>query len=248
MKKQFGSLKKAILTFGLAFGVLAAPAQTLQEVVYLKNGSIVRGTVIEQVPNESLKVQMADGSIFVYPMSEVAKIAKEAPVQPAAAEKAESDSYGWNTGTRYRGFVGEGYVFGVGGWKEDRLTTYTSHGCQFNPYLYAGLGAAVTYWCDSEVAGVPVFAHVRSELHQTLRKNVSPYAEIKAGYSFGDTDGFYFSPSLGCHFYFGHSKVGISAGLSYVMQRVTVEHYGWGYYYTDRQNAHGLELSVALDF
>lgn len=50
---------------------------TWQDVVYLKNGSIIKGLIIEQVPNESLKIQTADGSIFVYEMDQVAKIAKE---------------------------------------------------------------------------------------------------------------------------------------------------------------------------
>jgi hypothetical protein len=50
---------------------------TWQDVVYLKNGSVIKGLIIEQVPNESLKIQTADGSIFVYEMNQVAKIAKE---------------------------------------------------------------------------------------------------------------------------------------------------------------------------
>ena len=50
---------------------------TWQDVVYLKNGSVIKGIVIEQVPNESLKIQTTDGSIFVYEMNQVAKIAKE---------------------------------------------------------------------------------------------------------------------------------------------------------------------------
>lgn len=49
----------------------------LQDVVYLKNGSIIRGLIIEQVPNVSLKVQTADGNVFVFQMDEVAKITKE---------------------------------------------------------------------------------------------------------------------------------------------------------------------------
>lgn len=47
------------------------------DVVYLKNGSVIRGMVIEQTPNLSLKIQTKDGSIFVYKMEEVEKITKE---------------------------------------------------------------------------------------------------------------------------------------------------------------------------
>lgn len=47
------------------------------DVVYLKNGSIIRGMIIEQTPNVSLKIQTKDGSVFVYKMEEVEKMAKE---------------------------------------------------------------------------------------------------------------------------------------------------------------------------
>jgi hypothetical protein len=47
------------------------------DVVYLKNGSVIRGLIMEQIPNETLKIQTADGSLFVYKMEEVVKITKE---------------------------------------------------------------------------------------------------------------------------------------------------------------------------
>ena len=47
------------------------------EVVYLKNGSIIRGIIIEQTPNVQIKIQTKDGSVFVYKMDEVEKITKE---------------------------------------------------------------------------------------------------------------------------------------------------------------------------
>lgn len=77
------------------FITIVASAQTTQEVVYLKNGSIVRGVIIEQIPNESLKIQTADGSVFVYKMNEVQKIAKE----QAKSNRSYGEKYynaGWN--------------------------------------------------------------------------------------------------------------------------------------------------------
>jgi hypothetical protein len=47
------------------------------DVLYLKNGSVIRGMIIEQTPNVSLKIQTKDGSIFVYDMEDVLKFAKE---------------------------------------------------------------------------------------------------------------------------------------------------------------------------
>jgi opacity protein-like surface antigen len=60
-----------------------------QDVVYLKNGSVIRGMIIEQIPNQSLKIQTADGSLFVYTFEEVEKITKEAPVETSARPPKE---------------------------------------------------------------------------------------------------------------------------------------------------------------
>ena len=47
------------------------------EVVYLKNGGIVRGVIIEQIPNVQLKIQTIDQNVFVFKMDEIEKITKE---------------------------------------------------------------------------------------------------------------------------------------------------------------------------
>jgi len=59
-------------------GILSLPllAQTT-DTVYLKNGSVIRGSVIESIPNETIKIKTKDGSVFVYNQSEVEKITKE---------------------------------------------------------------------------------------------------------------------------------------------------------------------------
>lgn len=48
-----------------------------QDVVYLKNGSIIRGMIIEQIPGISLKLETRDGNVFVYKMEEIEKMTKE---------------------------------------------------------------------------------------------------------------------------------------------------------------------------
>ena len=52
-------------------------AQTTVDVLYLKNGSIIRGSIIEQVIGESIKIRTADCSIFVYRLDEIQKMTKE---------------------------------------------------------------------------------------------------------------------------------------------------------------------------
>lgn len=65
-----------LVLFLLATGHAEAQ-QPMIDVVYLHNGSIIRGFIIEQIPSESLKVQTRDGSVFVYEMAEVQRIVRE---------------------------------------------------------------------------------------------------------------------------------------------------------------------------
>ncbi len=55
-----------------------AEAQELQDVVYLKDGSIIRGTIVEQVPGESILIQTVDGNRFRYVLEDIDRMAKEA--------------------------------------------------------------------------------------------------------------------------------------------------------------------------
>ncbi len=55
--------------------------QALPDTVYLKDGSIIHGRVIEEVPGESLKIRTRVGNVFTYQMTDVAKISHHhAPV------------------------------------------------------------------------------------------------------------------------------------------------------------------------
>jgi Outer membrane protein beta-barrel domain len=52
-------------------------AQEDIDVVYLKNGTIIKGKIIEQVPNQSYKIKTRNGSIFVCKIEEIEKITVE---------------------------------------------------------------------------------------------------------------------------------------------------------------------------
>ncbi|MCX6245864.1 MAG: hypothetical protein NTU98_14305 [Bacteroidetes bacterium] len=70
-------------SFFLAFIILAlllplhSKCQAYDEdVIHLKNGSVVRGIIIEQIPEQSVKIQTADKSVLVFKMDEIEKIDK----------------------------------------------------------------------------------------------------------------------------------------------------------------------------
>lgn len=71
-------MKKYLTLILLVITATASFSQNnYQDVVYLKNGSVIRGVIIEQVPNQSIKIETADKSVFVYQMNEIEKITKE---------------------------------------------------------------------------------------------------------------------------------------------------------------------------
>ena len=71
--------KSALLFFCIyLFSVLSSYAQPgSEDVLYLKNGSIIHGMIIEQIPGQTIKIQTRDKNIFVYKVEEVDKIVKE---------------------------------------------------------------------------------------------------------------------------------------------------------------------------
>ncbi|MCX7985258.1 MAG: hypothetical protein N3A63_10200 [Bacteroidetes bacterium] len=73
------TINKVFFLFVFLFFIITSIVytQTIKDVVYLKNGSIVKGTIIEMIPNQSIKIQTGDGSIFVYSMAEIDRITKE---------------------------------------------------------------------------------------------------------------------------------------------------------------------------
>lgn len=93
-----------LLTLLLSISTYVA-AQNYTEVVYLKNGSIIKGVIIEQVPNVSLKIKTSDGSLIICQMSDVEKITKEERYTRDYRKEANNRKAARNTLKGYKGFV-----------------------------------------------------------------------------------------------------------------------------------------------
>ena len=250
-------MKKYLLTFILAIIAMCGftcAAADFTEVVYLKNGSVIKGLIVEQIPNKTITIKTENGSLIICNYDEVLRITKEEN-RLSYNSNGDIDTYelhGWEKSPRYRGFVGDTYTIGIGDWAYDRNLLWTSHGCQILPYLYAGIGLGANYFVDSETWTLPIFAHVRGEIHNVIRRNFSPYLDIKGGYNVLDVEGGYFSVESGIHFYFGHSITGISIGVGYNLMTYNDSFHGYypGYYssYSTTNILDGIHFSVAFDF
>lgn len=72
-------MKKIIfaIVISIATAFCASAQNQYDDVVYLKNGSVIHGVIIEQIPNQEIKIQTKDGNIFVYKIDDVQKMTKE---------------------------------------------------------------------------------------------------------------------------------------------------------------------------
>jgi hypothetical protein len=70
-------MKKIFIILFLAIAFVSIQSQTIRDVLYLKNGSVIYGSIIELIPDQQVKIKTSDGSIFVYPYADIQKITKE---------------------------------------------------------------------------------------------------------------------------------------------------------------------------
>jgi hypothetical protein len=226
-------IAKGVLTTSLSLFCLGISAQqNWTEVVYLKNGSIIKGIVVEQNPNESIKVRTSDGSLFVYPISDVEKITKEmAPNRSGRAYDSygsENSSYSSYSSSShgahksgYRGFAEFGYC------GNSSIALTTSHGYQFNDHIFLGAGLGYDYNFEynwNKFNSMLLYTHFRYDIISTF---ATPFIDLKMGYTFSeeyddywdyyDGSGFYVSPTVGCRLGFTE-KFGLNFGVGYIYQ------------------------------
>lgn len=70
--------KQIVMVLLLIICTLSISAQKVKDVLYLKNGSIIFGKLIE-ISEAQYKIQTSDGSMLIYSNEEVQKFAREAP-------------------------------------------------------------------------------------------------------------------------------------------------------------------------
>lgn len=195
------------------------------DVIYLKNGSKVKGTIIEFVPTISYTIRTADSSIFVFKVEEIAKIAKEEVKPPVESKKEKSSQDSFIPG--YRGIVEGGFGAGTGLYGLNTACFAFSNGYQFNENLYAGVATGLNYYPSNGSGAdgfglIPFYADAR---YSFLPQNpVSPYASLGAGFSFDpnqgfEGSGFYFNPSLGTQFAV-KGKYKVNLGFNYRIQQM----------------------------
>ena len=137
-------LFKTLLLFVLVIPFGAFAQHGMQDVIYLKDGSIYRGIIIETVPNVSYKIKSRDGNVFAVKIEEVEKITKEEPARKPRSyghwghhSKWNRDSIGHRPKTK--GYFNEIQVLVENVQGGVRMV----NGYKFNRFAYLGIGVGV---------------------------------------------------------------------------------------------------------
>jgi len=228
MINSFSKYFLALIFALLSLTTTTAFAQAnMQDVVYLKNGSIIRGSIIEQVPGRALKIETADKNLFVFEFDEIEKIKKEEnPNTPKETPKETPKPAAPKTGYRLNGFSFSARLVGLTDFKEGMAGLQTSYGYQFNPHVSTTLGFGG--WFDDVSIAMPLFVMLRLN---ALKSAVTPTFTLEAGYApiflaytntyydygyssysitsekrYLTVNTYYFSPTIGVKFRMGYSS------------------------------------------
>ncbi len=192
--------------------------------VELKNGSIIKGELLS-LSEDTVKIQILGGSIFVYPQSEVKLVTV-----------SENRTY---TGIRTFQYRRTGIHYGIlttaNFATEDGgigLTGVVSH--QYNNYLAAGIGVGYhEFSVNNGVRIIPIHLQVSGNLSE---KPVTPYYHLGVGYSFAlgnpnfdiiDTKGgILIHPALGIRFDF-YNGSSMMLDFGYQFQQVEITSQRW---------------------
>lgn len=252
-------MKKNIFIIAMLLFSITVMAQQYEEVIYLKNGSRIKGKIIEMT-SEQVKIEIYDGSIFVYKSDEIAKAVKE-KISTQKNNHIRKPAFNWKTrGYRpvgYAWFIDMEYTSGKEFLRSQYLGLGTTHGYQFNPYIFVGIGAEFQValdgaWGNDAPVGKPeVINDGKKEINWFLQSTeisgndfgvvvygnirlflfdnkYSPYLDLRAGYS-TSAKGCYLSPMIGASI--GRFDIGIGGVFQDIELYNTHCDYLWKYNY-----------------
>jgi hypothetical protein len=167
-------------------GSVSFAQPSLQDVIHLKDGSIFRGTIIEQYPDSLVKVEITGGNLIVVTSAQLNYI--EYKMKPGRKASVQEDRDGAKPLKR-RGYfnitemglmpgTNSNYYYNYDPSTSGGFTLQTINGYRFNSHWTAGGGLGLDI---IQQPLVQVFADARWEI---LDKKSSPFIFADAGYGF----------------------------------------------------------------
>ncbi|MGB0881152.1 MAG: hypothetical protein ACPGTO_11390 [Polaribacter sp.] len=130
------NLKIILLLFvtTFSFSTMAQNIGDYIDVVHLKNGSKIKGVIVEQIPGEKIKIKTSDGSEYVFAETDVLKFTREEKPKENLKPKDNPLSYINNYKRKGKGYFFEAEILNGGLGSGLRIT----NGYRFNQYAKLG--------------------------------------------------------------------------------------------------------------
>lgn len=238
---------KILLTLFITILCLNCFAQNENnDVVYLKNGSIIKGAIIEYEPYKTVKIQTSDGSIFVYKTEECESIIKNAPKvieNKIDKPKIENIPSKYSQNCYFASILDFNFYLGRSEFEKYYYTKntkntfimglHTINGVQFLKNFFVGIGIGFNYHPVDTIISTTTGYHISIPLYLDTRwyitnKSTQPFINISGGlifpYSYiaNKTDNY---GNKDIYYYFFNPSIGIktimSSGSSFNLVRIS---------------------------
>jgi hypothetical protein len=184
--RRISVMRTVFLCLSVLVMILWVPVkaqQQFEDVIHFKNGGIIRGTILEQVPNKTVKIQTREGNILVFDFSQIARITREPVYARTRRQVAHGTHFEFTV--LAGGAIYDGFYAGVG----------VRAGVSLGPGVYLG-AVIVNHFTD-----LVNISYAGGEIGYTARLqslSVQPYVSAGVGFGGGEA-AFYVGPGLGVY-------------------------------------------------
>jgi hypothetical protein len=236
-------MKTILLTFAMLFVTLAAFGQDKVDVVYLKDGRVVKGSIIKPLDAEGVQIMTTESDVYTFSADEVLKVAREMYKHDNMKNKINV-----HDGEGFTNITTLGYGFGIGDVgegrtamnnDEDYFALHTINGYHITRSFSLGVGVGIEWYGDYEL--VPLYADFR---YYPSLTEWAPFFYGDLGYGLGvlndNTDGGLMAGVGGGIQRSINPNMALVASLGYRFQGNSIG--------TEDFNANFLQFSVGLKF
>jgi hypothetical protein len=241
-----------IVSLGVLFSLISASPifaqRPSEDVLYLKNGWVLRGKMLSNDGADSAKIQTNDGNIFVFAQPDVRERKRE-PVLRYQTIRYRSRGYAHFTELGVMAARNNVNELGV---TTSAFTFHTINGYKFNQFLYAGLGVGVDLYASQTF--IPIFASIRGDF--TRKGILLPYYYVDGGWGLNGTTnlpakkqlgGIHFATGVGMKVLF-NNNAGFLLSLGYYFQGTAIETTTDGVTSRDVSNYNRLAIRAGFSF
>ncbi|MCG8327788.1 MAG: hypothetical protein MI974_08900 [Chitinophagales bacterium] len=235
-------MKTIILTLMMSFMAIMAFGQDKMDVVYLKDGRVVKGSIIKPLDADGVQIMTTESDVYTFSAEEVSRVGREKFQHDNLKNKVIV-----HDGSGFTNITTLGLGFGVGSVGDERssdndetyFALHTVNGYHLNRSLSLGVGVGIEWFGDYEL--VPLYADIR--FHPSLTE-WAPFFYGNLGFGLGllenNVDGGLMAGVGGGIQKSINSNLALVGSIGYRFQGNTIG--------TENMDAHFLQFSVGVKF